>query len=477
MATMNALRTGWVGNGSTATPYRPAVVGEYSLITWQDTGGMDIPDGSTEITLTTDQATVDLITADTDYGTTVARTWFASPSGSASGDGSYSRPWTLTAALAKTTIIKAGDTLALRGGSYDIGITPTIVSLEGSSGKRITIRPHTGEWAKISGTFDTRGQYVDWVGLEIYSAHFTDRETLDSGVPAEITNQGWEAFIVNSNNIGIYNCVIHDKHQGIRALQGNQSNIIHGNVIFNCGWSGPDRGHGHGIYVNNTIGVLEVSNNVIGPEFGYGIHCYGEDNAHLDNVLIEGNISFRAGILYGLAQGNILHGGISNCTAVSPIWRNNSTYHPAGETFTNRLGWSAGATNATIENNYMPEGLTKVNVTVASETGNIYTEPGSGTVAFLGTNDYDANKSILAIFNWDLSDTVVVVITGTYANNDVLNVHNAADYFNDIQELVVVNNSITVNMQAVNRSIATPQGWSAPTTTFPQFGAFVIQKA
>jgi len=53
---------------------------------------------------------------------------------------------------------------------------------------------------------------------------------------------------------------------------------------------------------------------------------------------------------------------------------------------------------------------------------------------------------------------------------------NVQDYWNDTQTLDITAGHITVNMQAVNRTVETPVGWTAPATTFPQFGAFVLEK-
>jgi hypothetical protein len=42
--------------------------------------------------------------------------------------------------------------------------------------------------------------------------------------------------------------------------------------------------------------------------------------------------------------------------------------------------------------------------------------------------------------------------------------------------LTITAGVITVNMQAANRSVATPVGWTAPAKVFPQFGSFVLVK-
>jgi hypothetical protein len=54
--------------------------------------------------------------------------------------------------------------------------------------------------------------------------------------------------------------------------------------------------------------------------------------------------------------------------------------------------------------------------------------------------------------------------------------YNVQDYFTDIQTLTITAGVITVNMQAANRTVATPVLWTAPAKTFPQFGAFILVK-
>jgi len=49
------------------------------------------------------------------------------------------------------------------------------------------------------------------------------------------------------------------------------------------------------------------------------------------------------------------------------------------------------------------------------------------------------------------------------------------DYFNDIQVLPIKGGVVGIDM--VHRTVSSPVGWNAPASTFPQFGAFVLEVA
>lgn len=82
-------------------------------------------------------------------------------------------------------------------------------------------------------------------------------------------------------------------------------------------------------------------------------------------------------------------------------------------------------------------------------------------------------------YNWDLDDSVVVdlsTVTGL-SIGDTVSVKNVQDLFVDIVELVLdADKKITVDMRAVNHTVAAPVLWDAPVTTFPEFGCFIIEK-
>jgi hypothetical protein len=74
--------------------------------------------------------------------------YYASPTGVPSAAGTLTSPWDLQTALNKTTLIRNGKTLCLRGGTYAGKYTSTLVS----GG---IVRSAPGEWAKIDGNRTT----------------------------------------------------------------------------------------------------------------------------------------------------------------------------------------------------------------------------------------------------------------------------------------------------------------------------------
>jgi hypothetical protein len=72
---------------------------------------------------------------------------------------------------------------------------------------------------------------------------------------------------------------------------------ISGCLIYNNGWHGPDRSHGHGIYTQNARGTKRIADNIVFHQFAYGIHGYGSQKANLEGFDVEGNICFQNGCL------------------------------------------------------------------------------------------------------------------------------------------------------------------------------------
>ena len=78
---------------------------------------------------------------------TGACNWYTSPDVRlGTGDGSIANPWHLQTALDKTGVILAGQTLCLRGGTYQ---GKFVGRLTGTPSAPITVRSRPGEWARI----------------------------------------------------------------------------------------------------------------------------------------------------------------------------------------------------------------------------------------------------------------------------------------------------------------------------------------
>jgi hypothetical protein len=361
-------------------------------------------------------------------------------------------PGTFAQALSSDLILP-GSRVLLHAGTYSGDF---INALEGTAESPITIMSYPGERAKIDGGLDAGGSYVT----------FKDLEIMWSGWANRTSNVNTKTMIGSGTYLKFINCVIHDLSGPYfpTTMLGLE---IYGCVVYHTGWSGVDRGHGHGLYIQNNTPTKTIKDNIVFDTFGWGIHVYTE-NGLINNITLEGNTCFKNGSLYNTAYNPILYGG--GAVADNPILRANMTYG-AG----NNLGYSAGCTNAVLEDNYFPNGLTKTEAQIDTETGNYY-GPAVGNEVFLRANTYDANRANLTIYNQAAANTIDVDVSSLFGASGTVKAYNVQDYFVDIQTLTVTSGVITVNMQAVNRTVATPVGWTAPAKTFPQFGAFILVK-
>jgi hypothetical protein len=69
----------------------------------------------------------------------------------------------------------------------------------------------------------------------------------------------------------------------------------YGNVIYFNGFQASDRGHGHGFYVQNATGTMNIANNIVFDQFDNGLQFYGSGAASEKNLVVQGNISFNNG--------------------------------------------------------------------------------------------------------------------------------------------------------------------------------------
>lgn len=390
-------------------------------------------------------------------------------------------PIGLTVAFSSQNIIP-GDTLLLRGGTYT---GEFICSVGGVSGTYVTVKPYKNERVIIDGQLQLTGDYVKILGLEITNNTNRNRSTM-------VGTNGIKAL--GNYNI-IANCVIHDQDQGLTTSDIKTGHIYYGNLFYFNGW---DSSLGHGMYPQNNVGNIKtIKRNIIFNNFGYGIHAWGS-SGDVSNFVVDGNTCFQNGSPRNLLQRDILNGNQTSFT--SPIIHNNMTYKISGSVGDDRsaqVGYGTGnqALDVSVYDNYFVsfgDALSFVDATITRFDGNtiigtlsgvalgsntqLLSYPESGTQIFLTNNEYDADRAQLTIYNWSLADAVSVDVTAIYSNGDTIQAHNVQDYFTDIQTLTVTAGAITVNMQRVNRTVATPVGWTAPATTYPQFGCFVLER-
>ena len=130
------------------------------------------------------------------------------------------------------------------------------------------------------------------------------------------------------------NMIIHDTQAGFGWWTQATDSEIYGSVFYYNGWSGPDNGHGHGIYGQNQTGTKKAVDNIVFAQFGEASSSTAP-GCHVNNIDLEGNSLFQNG-LDGYSR-NILVGG--DGPTQNPKLLNNSLYYmPGGPTTALKLG-------------------------------------------------------------------------------------------------------------------------------------------
>ncbi len=478
-----------------------------------------------------------------------AAEFYVAPSGRPSGDGSLQRPWDLGTALSQPARVRPGATIWVRGGTYGSGLTMFRSRLAGTAAAPIVVRNYRGERATIDGGLQIgccdrdpkpdQGAYVWFWGLEIKSSNpdRTGTAATDSELAGSLLLNGVDDWAPGSKLIDL---VIHDARQGIGIWQEAADSEVYGNLIYYNGFQAPDRGHGHGIYVQNDTGAKTIADNIIFDQFGAGIHAYGSAHARVRNITEDGNIVFNNGAISrnGQHADNILFASGTGLENI--VVQNNFTYHtPADDIGYSRVGWQFDQHNATVmvRNNYWIGGDLGIMLdhwSAARFTGNtVYSKSkliamlgsaplpgarnyiwdantyyGSGRFRFAGQdtdwagwrsrsaldassrfssgaprgvwtfvrpNRYEKGRANIAIYNWDLSRTVAVDVSGVLAAGSSYEVRDAENFFGPpVVSGAYKGGAITIPMTGLaaadpNGDVPTP-----PRHTAPEFGAFVL---
>lgn len=428
-----------------------------------------------------------------------------------------SDPVTLQVALSSNRIIP-GDIILLCNGTF----TGDYISrFTGTAAKPIIIQPQPGATVIIDGSLKIYSPYTIWKNIIFTTSAWASRTTNISGSdPADMpVDKGVSLY---AQNIRFINNIIHN-HSSFWSGYESEGSEIYGNIMFNMGWSGPDRGHIHGLYTQNYGLRKTIKDNISFQNFSTGLKFYGS-TGYSNNYDIIGNTCFNNGILYDRGMGTF--GAHANWNFLIGSWiptstgmfvKDNMSYwpfpYPAGSIgdHSNNLCSGNGDVNPptgglnapTFQNNYFAGknadfmGTNRgplINPTVIGNTfigdvpndinfpltNNYYSFPYSINRVVVRPNTYDTERAGVTIYNWELLNTVVVdltAVTGLSVGDDVY-VKNVQDLFVDIATLTLdANKQITIDMRAISHTVAAPTLWTAPPTTFPTFGCFIIQKA
>lgn len=335
---------------------------------------------------------------------------FAGPNGARSGDGSIAHPWDLDTALgspsgSQPSSVKPGDTIWLLPGTYIPATDNGYIShLTGTPSAPIIVRNYNNQRVTLqAGTnafvLAVYGSDAWYWGLEATTANISRT----ASQPGSFSNPMAFGFAVYGPDIKFINCVVHDTAQGFSAYNSASNAEFYGNISYYNGWIGPDRNHGHGMYLQNITGTKLVSDNFVGDNADEGIQAYGSGGATIAGITIQGNT------LYNTSswptphyQYNLVMGG-GQLDSGNTITENMSYFTPAQDYGFVNIGQYAPGNNLTATNNVFVGGYIAVAVEgVAGPfvfTGNrIYTRPTAAHEITLGQY---TNQAPLAGYTWD----------------------------------------------------------------------------
>jgi len=448
--------------------------------------------------------------------------FYASPTGSPSGDGSFTNPWDLATALSGPAAVTPGSTIWLRGGTYtdpaDQGFASTVI---GTADAPVVVRQYPGERATVTNTLEVGGAYTWFWGFEVTHP-----------VPQQQALHG-----VNDRGPGtkLINLVIHDATEdGIFVAPEATGAEVNGSIVYN---NGRTDNLDHGIYCQSRTS-LRLQDNVIFDNWAYGIHCYSKVEGYLRNIDLEGNAAFN-NYVWGVPwDADILVGGEVPGSGITIdqnyTYRTNYTNTQTADVgnnitvnedvvFTNnyfaggwlRVGswltatvmgntlynftsggmvWNMGSLSGQTwsDNTFFGDSVASVwryNDGVTSFNGwralTGFADPGTyagsaptGVKIVVRANQYEPGRANIIVYNWAQQSTVSVDVSALLRMGDRYVVHNAQDFYGTpVASGVYTGGPLQLPMVSITppSPLGIAPAQPAPVTG-PTFNVFVLMK-
>lgn len=331
--------------------------------------------------------------------------WYVAPDGKPANPGTRQAPWDITSALGGEQKIAVGDSVYLLEGIYKRRPNELYeIRLVGEENASINIRPAPGNRVRIDGGLSMQSPSAHvWIrDLEIFVSEPKPEKPISAGSHPEDLNRPWGGVhMFGGKNCKYINLIIHNCNQGISSWKGEIDPEIYGCLIYDNGWLGTDRGHGHCIYTQNDEGVKKISNCIMSCPYdgAYTLHAYGSQQAYVNNFLVEENICYD--------KGPFLIGGGRPSSNIR-VFRN--YLYDVGM----RIGYDAPYNeNCEIRDNVIVNGglditrykqvVQESNLVIAKDE-----KRPKGTKSILLPNRFDSNRAHLVIYNWDKTEQLQV---------------------------------------------------------------------
>jgi hypothetical protein len=450
--------------------------------------------------------------------------FFVSPTGSASGDGSFTNPWDLATALAGPAAVTPGTTIWLRGGTYGGPYYGGFLSnLTGTAAAPIVVRQYPGERATVTKFLVVQGGYTWYWGFEVV-------HTLPQVAPGlfEIDDHAPGAKFIN--------LVVHDATgSGIFIWPEATDAEVYGSIAYN---NGRTDNLDHGIYCQSQTST-RLQDNIVFDNWAFGIHCFAKLGPYLQNITLEGNVAFNDYVWGVPSDADIFVGGHFPASGIiidhNYTYRTNNSNTKAADigynlvvnhdiVLTNNFfvgGWSHVGewTTATVSGNtlfdFRDSGMVWNAGNLSGQTWSGNTFFGDSTalawrydsstvttfdgwrtltgLAYPGTyagsaptgvkivvrpNRYEPGRANIIVYNWAQQSTVSVDVSGILRVGDRYVVQNAEDFYGaPAAGGIYTGRPLRLPMVGVTPPI--PLGTTTappPPVTGPTFNVFVLMK-
>ncbi len=312
---------------------------------------------------------------------------------SSSGTGTLDDPIDLQTILKSGATVQAGDTIFIHEGVYK-GSFVTYVT--GKEGKPVVICPYKNDLVVFDNhaegleslyrtQLNVNQSYVQLKGLVFTNSNKDNRASQDihdgyGGRPNDIPSG--DGIVTHNGNVDIINCIFHNV-RGTSIGTYKTGGYIYGNIIFHSGFDNLDRGHGHGMYIQNgdVDNPKYFENNLIHTGFMYNMKLY-TTNGFLQGITVRDNICFNSAICSEPGDSkdagrDIFLGGKEPAQYVTI--ENNYTYKSEWGITINgpslQIGWRDLCRHITVTDNYVVGGnrtFTVINTDNSEFTRNVF---------------------------------------------------------------------------------------------------------
>jgi hypothetical protein len=352
--------------------------------------------------------------------------WYVEPPGRTENPGTRESPWDIASALNGRKEVRSGDTIWLLEGTYRRRPNELFdVRLAGSVDKPIHVQPVAGHRVRIDGGLAVQSPSANvWIrDLEVFVSEPAPQKPVSAGSSPPDLKRPWGGLHMHGGKDCKYiNLVIHHCSQGISCWMGEVNPEIYGCILYENGWLGVDRGHGHCIYTQNDQGVKTISNCIMICRYdgSYTMHAYGSERAYVNNYLATENICYGTGPFL-VGGGRPSHGIRVHRNFLYGVDMKIGYTAPYNEDCDIR------------DNTIVNGGLEIVRYRNVVQEGNLILAKNDArplqAKSILLPNKYDPSRAHLVIYNWGKAEAVDVNADGFLKDGDTIELLDPKDPF------------------------------------------------